>query len=170
MVEAVDGGGRTRGLALFGELQRGYAASPYTDQARLLAGRLYVLGGELERAAGELANVAESSKDRDLALVARLRLARVQIAQGKPDGALATLGVVEPGAFAARFHEVRGDADYAKGDRAAALKEYRSAQAGAAGDSPLAAKIADLTAGTAAPAPAQAASTTAKSAASGAGR
>ncbi|TLZ20328.1 MAG: tetratricopeptide repeat protein [Gammaproteobacteria bacterium] len=170
ILQALDRGDRTRAITLLGELERDFGKSPYADQARLLAARVYVDNGELERAAGELANVAERSKDRDLALVARLRLARVQIAQGKPDGALATLGVVEPGAFAARFHEVRGDADYAKGDRAAALKEYRSAQAGAAGDSLLALKIADLTADTAAPAPAQAASTTAKSAASGAGR
>src|SRR5207253_2441040 len=102
--------------------------SPYADQARLLAARVYVDSGELERAAGELANVAERSKDRDLALVARLRLARVQIAQGKPDGALATLGVVEPGAFAARFHEVRGDAGGAARRRGLLQgQEHRSA-------------------------------------------
>jgi len=150
MVQALDGGDRARALALSGELQRGYAASPYTDQARLLAARLYVLGGELDRAAGELAAVAENSKDRDLALVARLRLARVQIAQGKADGALATLNAAQPGAFAAPYHEVRGDAYYAKGDKTAALKEYRSAQTGGAqtgaGDSLLTLKIADLAA------------------------
>ena len=145
MVQALDGGDRSRALALFGELQREYAASPYTDQARLLAARLYVLGGELDRAAAELAPVAENSKDRDLALVARLRLARVQIAQGKADGALATLSAAPPGAFGARYHEVRGDAYYAKGDKAAALKEYRSAQT-AASDSLLTLKIADLAA------------------------
>ena len=39
MVQALDGGDRSRALALFGELQREYAASPYTDQARLLAAR-----------------------------------------------------------------------------------------------------------------------------------
>ena len=150
MVQALDGGDRARALALSGELQRGYAASPYTDQARLLAARLYVLGGELDRAAGELAAVAENSKDRYLALVARLRLARVQIAQGKADGALATLNAAQPGAFAAPYHEVRGDAYYAKGDKTAALKEYRSAQTGGAqtgaGDSLLTLKIADLAA------------------------
>ena len=145
MVQALDGGDRARALALFGELERGYAASPYTDQARLLAARLYVLGGELDRAAGELTAVAENSKDRDLALVARLRLARVQIAQGKADGALGTLNAAQPGAFAAQYHEVRGDAYYAKGDKTAALKEYRSAQTGA-GDSLLTLKIADLAA------------------------
>jgi len=153
MVQALDGGDRSRALALFGELQREHAASPYADQARLLAARLYVLGGELDRAAAELAAVAENSKDPDLALVARLRLARVQIAQGKADGALATLSAAPPGAFGARYHEVRGDAYYAKGDKAAALKEYRSAQT-AASDSLLTLKIADLAADAPAAAPA----------------
>jgi predicted negative regulator of RcsB-dependent stress response len=145
MVQALDGGDRSRALVLFGELERGYAASPYTDQARLLAARLYVLGGEL---------------DRDLALVARLRLARVQIAQGKADGALATLNAVDVGAFAAHYHEVRGDAYYAKGDKAAALKEYRSAQA-AGSDPLLGLKIADLAADAPAAAPPAAKSTAA---------
>jgi predicted negative regulator of RcsB-dependent stress response len=61
--------------------------------------------------------------------VARLRLARVQIAQQKSDDALATLNGVQPGAFGPRFHEVRGDADLAKGDKAGALAEYRAARA-----------------------------------------
>jgi predicted negative regulator of RcsB-dependent stress response len=108
---------------------------------------VYVDEGALDKAATELAGVAEHSSDQDLALIARLRLARVQIAQGKPDAALATLGGVPPGAFAGRFHEVRGDADYAKGDKAAALAEYRSAQAAGDGDSALLRlKIADLAA------------------------
>jgi predicted negative regulator of RcsB-dependent stress response len=78
--------------------------------------------------------------------VARMRLARVEIAEGKPDAALATLNAVEPGAFAARYHEVRGDAWYAKGDKTAALKEYRSAAGSPElGDAPLLdLKIADL--------------------------
>src|SRR5262249_41424452 len=84
-------------------------------------------GKELDKAADELETVMNGTKDHELALVARVRLARVEIAQGKPDEALTTLNAVEAGAFAARYHEVRGDAWYAKGDKAAALKEYRSA-------------------------------------------
>ncbi len=161
IVQALERDDRTRALTLLGELERDFARSPYTDQARLLAARVHVDSGELDRAAGELGTVAQQSKDRDLALIARLRLARVQIAQGQPDSALATLGVVEPGAFAPRYHEVRGDAYYAKGDRAAALKEYRSAQPGAAGDTLLALKIADLTGDAPAPAAAAAKNSTA---------
>jgi predicted negative regulator of RcsB-dependent stress response len=156
MVQALEGGNRTQALVSLGELERDYAGSPYTDQAKLLAARVYVDDGSLDKAAEELASVAGKSKDHDLALVARLRLGRVQIAQGKPDAALATLGEAQPGAFAALYHEVRGDAWYAKGDKAQALAEYRSAQAdGESGDSSLLAlKVADLSAGAAAARPA----------------
>jgi len=127
MIEAMEKGDRTQAFVRLGELERDYPSSPYADQAKLLAARVYVEGNELDKAAQELAIVMNQSKDHELALVARMRLARVEIAQSKPDAALATLNAAEPGAFAARYHEVRGDAWYAKGDRPAALKEYRSA-------------------------------------------
>jgi predicted negative regulator of RcsB-dependent stress response len=169
MVRSLEGGDRTQALVLLGELERDHANSPYSDQARLLAARMYVDEAQLDHAASELAAVAEHSKDHELALVARARLARVQIAQGKPDGALATLGAVaDPGAFAARYHEVRGDAYYAKGDKAAALGEYRNAQsAGAEGGETalLQLKIADLDTGAPKAAPTAAASTTTSTAA-----
>ena len=155
MVQSLERGDRTQPLVLLGELERDYPGSPYTDQARLLAARVYVDEAQLDQASRELATVAEHSKDQELARVARLRLARVQIAQGKPDSALATLGAdAAPGAFAARYHEVRGDAYYAKGDRPSALKEYVSAQtAGAEGTDTalLQLKITDLQGAGAAP-------------------
>jgi predicted negative regulator of RcsB-dependent stress response len=148
MVQALERSDRSQALVVLGELERDYGSSPYTDQARLLASRIYVDEAQLDHASSELTAVAEHSKDRELALVARQRLARVQIAQGKPDSALATLGAIsDPGAFAGRYHEVRGDAYYAKGDKAAALGEYRSAQSagGEGGDTALLQlKIADL--------------------------
>lgn len=155
MVQALERGDRSQALVVLGELERDYAGSPYTDQAKLLAARVYVDDGQLDRAAGELAGVAEHSRDHDLALVARLRLARVQIAQSKPDAAIASLGgEAGAGAFAARYHEVRGDAYYAKGDKAAALTEYRSAQSAGEGTDAalLTLKIDDLSPGTSPPA------------------
>jgi predicted negative regulator of RcsB-dependent stress response len=77
----------------------------------------------------------ETTKDKQLALVARLRLARVQLAQGKPDDAIKTLDAVDPGAFKARYQEARGDALFAKGDKAGALKEYQAARDAALGQS-----------------------------------
>jgi predicted negative regulator of RcsB-dependent stress response len=154
MVHALEGGDPTRALVSLGELEREYPDSPYTDQGKLLAARVYVDEGALDQAAGELASVADKSRDHDLALIARLRLARVQIAQGKADVALATIGAAQPGAFAEIYHEVRGDAWYAKGDKAKALAEYRSAQTdGESADrSLLALKVADLSTQAAKPA------------------
>jgi predicted negative regulator of RcsB-dependent stress response len=164
MVRSLEGGDRSQALVVLGELERDYPSSPYSDQARLLAARMYVDEAQLDHAASELAAVAEHSKDHELTLVARQRLARVQIAQGKPDSALATLGTVaDPGAFAARYHEIRGDAYYAKGDKATALGEYRSAQSAGpeSGDTALLQlKIADLDSGAPKATPTAAATTT----------
>jgi predicted negative regulator of RcsB-dependent stress response len=150
MVHSLEHGDRTQALVMLGDLERDYASSPYTDQAKLLAARVYVDDNELDRAADELQGVATHSKDANLAVVARLRLARVQIAQGKADAALGTLANADAaGAFAARFHEVRGDAYAAKGDRPQALAEYqRAKQAGDDADAQLLElKIADVSAG-----------------------
>ena len=156
ILQALEHGDRTLALTVLGQLERDNPGSPYTDQARLLAARVYVDEGELDKAAGELTTVSAQSKDRELAMIARERLARVQIAQGKPDAALQTLGVADPGAFAARYHEARGDAYYAKGDQSAALGEYRSARAPGSNAPLLDLKIADLAA--AAPVSAQSSS------------
>lgn len=164
MIQVLEKGDRTQAFVRLGELERDYPASPYTDQAKLMAARVYVEGNELDKAARELESVMNDSKDRELALLARMRLARVEIAQGKSDAALATLNAVEPGAFAARYHEVRGDAYYAKGDKPAALREYRSAAGNPdLGDAALLdLKIADLAA---APPPASTAAAPAPTAA-----
>ena len=85
---------------------------------------------ELDKAAARLQDRSwRALRDHALALIARLRLARVQVAQNKPDEALATLDAVDPGGFALRYHEVRGDAFAAKKDPPSALKEYRAARA-----------------------------------------
>jgi predicted negative regulator of RcsB-dependent stress response len=161
IVQAVGHNDESAALVAMGELERNYPSTPYVDQARLVFARVYVETNRLDKAAEELQAVSQHSKDKQLGLLARLRLARVQISQQKPDDALATLNGVDPGAFVARFHEVRGDANLAKGDKAAALSEYRAARTmdtgGAGGDSSLLdLKISDLVAD-AAPLPAAAA-------------
>jgi predicted negative regulator of RcsB-dependent stress response len=149
VLEAFGRGDRTQGFVLLGELERDYSSSPYVDQGRLMAARMYVDSGDLDKAVPELQVVTEHSKDSELALLARLRLARVQIAQNKADAALATLNGVKPGAFEPRYHEILGDAYYAKGDKATALKEYLKAKVGDFGGSDgqqLDLKISDLSA------------------------
>jgi predicted negative regulator of RcsB-dependent stress response len=148
VLRALDQGDRARGLSLLDQLRREHPRSPYVDQGDLAAARALVEANELPGAVDRLREVMQNSRDPELATIARLRLARVQIALGKPDDALATLSPTKAGAFAPRAHEVRGDALLAKGDRAGALREYREAQAGAtpslAGGDLLTLKINDL--------------------------
>jgi predicted negative regulator of RcsB-dependent stress response len=123
-------------------------SSPYADQAQLALAKISIDEGQDAAAVGPLNEVIEHSKDLELRHVARLRLARVQIDQGKPDDALKTLAD-PPGGFSGAYHEVRGDAYYAKNDLAKASEEYRAAlgeegASGGMGAAMLALKIADL--------------------------
>src|SRR5690606_7875780 len=98
---------RTAAEALLAELRESYPGSPYTDQAGLLmAGSLLVR--DTNRAAEELRYVMQRTKDRELGLIARLRLARVLIHQSSADEALQVLAVNDVGPFAAQFAELRG--------------------------------------------------------------
>jgi predicted negative regulator of RcsB-dependent stress response len=131
MLDAIGAGKRDEGLRIAGELTSEFADTPYADQATLVLARLDVDAGELAAAETRLAGVAGSSKDPDLRIVARLRLARVQLAQGRYDDALKTLDAVETPAVDARVLELRGDVRLAQGDKAAALAEWRKAEAAA---------------------------------------
>jgi predicted negative regulator of RcsB-dependent stress response len=128
ILDAFDHGDRTRGLDLVDQLSQQHPGSPYVDQADLAAARLLLETDQFDRAASYLTVVMEHSHDAQLAQVARLRLARVQVSQNHPDAALKTLGTTDQGAFEGRFAEVRGDAYFAKGDKAGALREYRAAR------------------------------------------
>ena len=109
--------------------------------ARLAAQRELVRPFVLEAGAGT---------GKTAALVARVLAWSLGEGWAKAEAALATLGASDGGAFASRYHEVRGDAYYAKGDKAAALSEYRSAQGSNSGGSTplLDLKIAELSAAT----------------------
>jgi predicted negative regulator of RcsB-dependent stress response len=108
-------------------LVKAYPATPYADQAELILARLAIDDGQPATAVERLTHVMNGSKDTELQKVARLRLARVQVDQGKPDEAIATLGVGDPGKFQGAYHDVRGDALFAKKDLAGAAREYQAA-------------------------------------------
>jgi predicted negative regulator of RcsB-dependent stress response len=134
MLGAIGAGKREEGLRIASEVTGEYADTPYADQATLVLARLDVDAGDLAAAEAKLAKVAESSKDPDLRVVARLRLARVQLAQGRYDAALASLDAVTTPAVQARVLELRGDVKLARGDKAAALDDWRKAEKAIAAD------------------------------------
>jgi len=132
MLDAIGSNRRDEGLRIAGEVTGEYADTPYADQATLVLARLDVDSGNLAGAEKRLAAIAKDSRDPDLRLVARLRLARVQLAQGRYDDALATLHAVTEASAGPRVLELEGDVKLAQGDKKAALEAWRKAQAAVA--------------------------------------
>lgn len=156
MENAFAQGDRTQAFIYLADLERQYPSSPYADQAKLASARAFVQDGDLKRSADELRDVMLHSHDPILRLIARQRLARVEISQHQPSDAIATLNGADPGALAPLYAQARGDAYYAMGDKSAALAQYRLARAtdkGGVTDSGLLdLEISDLAADVASPA------------------
>ena len=94
--------------------------------------RVYLENNNIQLASDELRYVMEGSADAELALVARLRLARVLTYEEAYQEALALLDV-DAGMFSGRYNEVRGDIHVALGNPDSARLAY--AQALTTGDS-----------------------------------
>jgi len=103
-----------------------FAGSAYTSQAGLLVAGTLVVSAP-ERASEELQYVIEHTKDPELAMVARTRLARVQAYREKYDDALKTIDVPKPGKFAGRINEIKGDIEAARGNVDEARRAYLAA-------------------------------------------
>jgi predicted negative regulator of RcsB-dependent stress response len=148
MTTALEINDASKSRQLAAGLIKDFPGSPYADQAQLTLARLDIDEGKPATAEGPLKEVMTSSKDNELKHIARLRLARLLIDQGKPDDAISTLAADTPGAFASRYHEVRGDAYAAKQDVKDAVTEYKAALDGSdLGNSDIALlelKLADL--------------------------
>jgi predicted negative regulator of RcsB-dependent stress response len=127
MTAALQSNDYTKSRQIADGLIKDFASSPYADQAQLTLARLDVDDGQFDKAIAPLTQVMNGSKDTQLRQIARVRLARILTDQGKPDEAIKTLAEPIPAAFAARYHEVRGDAYAAKKDIPDALTEYRAA-------------------------------------------
>ena len=133
MTTALEVSDRAKSRQIAEGLIKDFPSSPYADQAQLMLARLDLGDGHPEQALAALTKVMSDSKDTELRHIARLRLARILIDQGKPDDALKNLAEAPPPAFASRYHDVRGDAYFAKKDSAHAVAEYEAALASAEG-------------------------------------
>ena len=99
----------------------------YAELARLLDARLAVQQGDLEGARTALESVADDSSRRYVQSLAWLRLARVELADGNSEQALALLDEPISDALAAQRANVRGDAFSAQGDTEAARDAWETA-------------------------------------------
>lgn len=130
LVIAVDNADEDTSAAQLAALEQDFGATPYLAQGRLMIVKLHVDAGELAEAAAQLRQVIAESGDQELVRIARMRLARVLLAEGDTDGALAVLELGDAGVFAPRYHELRGDILTRRGETAAAREEYTLALAG----------------------------------------
>ena len=113
---------------LIDELTDDYGNTLYAELAQLLEARLAVEQDDLSTAKQALQDVASNSSRRYVQSVAWLRLARIEVAQGNPDAALALLDQPISDALAAQQANVRGDAFLAQNQPEQAREAWQTAQ------------------------------------------
>ncbi len=124
-------------------LKRDFPKSAYAQLAALLKAQQAVTAGDLAQAEQELNWVLAQKPSVEIAALTRLRLARVLLADGKPDDALAQLR--DGGSYAFAYEQVRGDILQSKGDIAGARAAYeRSKTLASAMKEPMSDPLLDL--------------------------
>ncbi len=112
-----------------GTLVSQYSGTPYAALGALMLAKSKVESGDLAAAAQQLRWAMDNADQDEVAHVARLRLGRVLLSDGKADEALALVKGVNDKAFASGYEELRGDIYLAQGQRELARTAYGQALA-----------------------------------------
>lgn len=104
-----------------------YPKSPYAQMAAFMLARDAVIKQDYATAIKHLNWVIDHSRNTGIQQIARIRIARIQIADKKPEAALDTLKTINDKTFAGMIDEVRGDAYLELKDPASARKAYHLA-------------------------------------------
>ncbi len=108
------------------EIKDNYGETEYARFAALYLAKIHVEASELDQALSELDFVLASTDDVRTQHVVTARKARVLVAKGEYDAALALLDATDD-AFEASFLEIIGDIQLAQGDEEAARDTYLKA-------------------------------------------
>ena len=118
----------------YDELRNEFEDSIYARYGAMMMATVYANQENYDQAATELNWIIDNPElgfmqkaEEELFLTARLRLARVKLAQGLAQEALTIVTEVEPGALAAGFAEVQGDAYLQLGQSEQARSAYERA-------------------------------------------
>lgn len=146
--EAVDNKDDATANALATELGDKYADTPYATLAALRVSGSRVQAGNLADASTALEKARSGTDDATLQALVDLRLARIEIGDGKAEAALQRLAAIKGDAFKGLAAEARGDALFALGRNDEAVTAYQDAltalDTGAANRMLVEMKLADL--------------------------
>ncbi len=135
MTTALSKGNNQLATERAGSLIADYSKTTYAVFAALALSRIRIEANDLAAAATQLQWAIDHAGDDSIRDIARLRLARVKLAQGDTDAAEQALGQGTRGGDAGvSFDDVRGDIALARGDRAAASAAWAKALAAAGKD------------------------------------
>ncbi|OLO04803.1 MULTISPECIES: tetratricopeptide repeat protein [Salinicola] len=126
--DTLDDNARTQAFDLADGLQSDHGGTLYADLAGLLEAKIAVNADDNDRALKALKDVIDNSDRPYMQGLARIDLARLQIASDDPDTALDTLGDSVPGALEAQRQNVLGDAYTALERPEDARNAYQQAQ------------------------------------------
>jgi predicted negative regulator of RcsB-dependent stress response len=125
--EHVSNGNMEAAEAAAGRLDSEYGNSSYAAQSKLAMARLYMDKNRDQDAAGALNDLLAMGDHEHLKHIARVRLAKILLYQGKPEEVLSLLEGKQNNAFAARYAEEMGDAYVALGRYDEARASYQAA-------------------------------------------
>lgn len=126
--DTLDDNARTQAFDLADGLQSDHGGTLYADLAGLLEAKIAINADDNDRALAALNDVADNSDRPYMQSLARIDLARLQIASDDPDAALETLEASVPGALEAQRLNVQGDAYLALERPEDARNAYQQAQ------------------------------------------
>lgn len=128
---------------LISQLQDQYGASFYAAAASLLQAKLAADEGELDETETALTRAIALGDD-SVDVIARLRLARVHLAQDKLDQALSMATYQNDDEFTGLYAATRGDILLAKGDKPGAQTAYQMALDAFGGDNQLQRRLIEI--------------------------
>lgn len=109
-------------------LKTDFPKSAYTPMAALMMAKARLAAGQADLAITDLKFAMEHGQPEPLKVIARERLARLQLGQGNVDEALQLIESAPSSVgFESQFAEIKGDAYAAKGETDRAVENYQAA-------------------------------------------
>lgn len=120
------------------QLMKEFAGTPYAGKAALVLAKQKYDANDVAGARQQLQWAMDNAKEPALRHVARIRLARLLLAQNEVDGAARLLEVKDRAGFVADYEELKGDVLYKQAKGVEARAAYEAARAALPANSPYA--------------------------------